>query len=246
MGWRGFNCTIPHKIAVIEYLDELSPAGQAIGAVNCVSIRKDMLIGDNTDGKGFLQSVSSLRAVSGMRVAILGAGGAARAIAVELALAGDKDQTIVNRTPARAREVADAVRRAKTLPGLRVGLHLVVIEGPAALPPQRISLLCESDGVRIQLDECVDSERAGAALVELLDTLDVGTGELLGGQGSGGHLGLELGHGRFDQILNRLRAGRIADDRHDAAPCSSREGLRRLLEHAAIPRADGHVDAFAR
>jgi hypothetical protein len=56
----------------------------------------------------------------------------------------------------------------------------------------------------------------------------------------------ELGHGRLDQVLNRLRAGRVADDRHDAAPRGRRQGLRRLLEHAAIPRADGHVDAFAR
>src|SRR5438552_5053851 len=56
----------------------------------------------------------------------------------------------------------------------------------------------------------------------------------------------ELGHGRLDRILTGLRAGRVADDRNDAAPRGRRQRLRRLLEHAAIPRADRHVDAFAR
>jgi shikimate dehydrogenase len=112
MGWRGFNCTIPHKVAVIDYLGGLSPAARAIGAVNCVVIQDDVPIGDNTDGKGFLQSVSAVRPVEGLRVVILGAGGASRAVAVELALAGAKQQTIVNRTPERARAVAEAERRA--------------------------------------------------------------------------------------------------------------------------------------
>ena len=56
MNWRGFNCTIPHKIAVIEHLDSLSPAAEKIGAVNCVVIRDGHLHGENTDGKGFLQA----------------------------------------------------------------------------------------------------------------------------------------------------------------------------------------------
>jgi shikimate dehydrogenase len=101
MQWQGFNCTIPHKVAVIKHLDRLSPAAEAIGAVNCVSIRDGELWGDNTDGKGFLESVSSLRRVEGLSVVILGAGGAARAIAVELALAGARAIAIVNRTRER-------------------------------------------------------------------------------------------------------------------------------------------------
>ncbi len=101
MRWQGFNCTIPHKVAVIDHLDRLSPAAEAIGAVNCVSIRDGELWGDNTDGKGFLESVASVRGVEGLSVVILGAGGAARAIAVELALAGATAITIVNRTRQR-------------------------------------------------------------------------------------------------------------------------------------------------
>ncbi len=103
MGWKGFNCTIPHKLAVLDHLDSLSSAAEVIGAVNCVLIRDGILMGDNTDGKGFLQSVETLRPVAGLRAVVLGAGGAARAIAVELALAGASHLTIVNRTPNRAR-----------------------------------------------------------------------------------------------------------------------------------------------
>src|SRR5690349_7261659 len=83
MGWRGFNCTIPHKVAVIAHLDRLSKAAETIGAVNCVVNQDGMLLGDNTDGKGFLQAVTAVRPVNGVRAVILGAGGAARAIAVE-------------------------------------------------------------------------------------------------------------------------------------------------------------------
>lgn len=103
MGFRGFNCTIPHKVEVIRHLDELTPAAEKIGAVNCVAIRDGRLLGENTDGKGFLQSVRALRSVEGTNVVLLGAGGAARAIAVELALAGAAKITIVNRSEDRGR-----------------------------------------------------------------------------------------------------------------------------------------------
>jgi shikimate dehydrogenase len=120
MNWRGFNCTIPHKIAVIRHLDRLNPAAEAIGAVNCVINKDGELIGDNTDGKGFLESVSAVRPVRGMSVVVLGAGGAARAISVELALAGAARLTIVNRTLARAEELARVVRDRIGVPAASV------------------------------------------------------------------------------------------------------------------------------
>ncbi|MFO0950409.1 MAG: shikimate dehydrogenase [Isosphaeraceae bacterium] len=110
MNWRGFNCTIPHKVAVIQYLDELTPAAQKIGAVNCVTIRDGKLLGDNTDGKGFLQSVTAVRPVKGTRVVVLGAGGAARAIAVEMALAGAARIDVVNRSAGRGQTLAGLVQ----------------------------------------------------------------------------------------------------------------------------------------
>lgn len=116
MNWRGFNCTIPHKVAVIEYLDRLTEAAEAIGAVNCVAIRDGDLVGDNTDGKGFLQSVQAIRPVQGLRAVVLGAGGAARAIAVELALAGADHITIVNRGAGRGEALAEHVQSKTGVP----------------------------------------------------------------------------------------------------------------------------------
>lgn len=107
MGFRGGNLTIPHKVAVIQYLDGLSEAAQLMGAVNCIVRHGDQLIGENTDGKGFVQSLREVRDPQGARVVILGAGGAARAIAVELALAGATDFTIVNRDPSRGQSLAE-------------------------------------------------------------------------------------------------------------------------------------------
>lgn len=109
MGWRGFNCTIPHKVAVLPLLDGLSRAAEAIGAVNCVVNRDGALIGDNTDGKGFLQSVAAVRPIEGLRVVLLGAGGAARAIGVELALAGAGHITVVNRDERRGRDLVETI-----------------------------------------------------------------------------------------------------------------------------------------
>jgi shikimate dehydrogenase len=101
MGFRGFNCTIPHKVSVIEHLDGLGESAAVMQAVNCVVRRGDQLIGENTDGKGFVAGVKRLRDPAGKKAVLLGAGGAARAIAVELALAGAAKITLVNRSPER-------------------------------------------------------------------------------------------------------------------------------------------------
>ena len=100
---RGINCTIPHKIEVIKYLDEISESARLIGAVNMIVNDNGRLFGENTDGKGFMMSLSSNGVdVKGKRVVVFGAGGASRAICVELALAGVGHLTIVNRPEDRA------------------------------------------------------------------------------------------------------------------------------------------------
>jgi shikimate dehydrogenase len=109
MGWIGFNCSLPHKVAVIELLDELAESARLIGAVNCAVRRDGRWIGENTDGQGFLGSLRTLVEPAGQRVLILGAGGAARAIAVELALAGAAELWVANRNLAKAAEIADLV-----------------------------------------------------------------------------------------------------------------------------------------
>lgn len=112
MGFQGFNCTIPHKVAVIEHLDGLGESASVMGAVNCVVKRGDKLIGENTDGKGFVESLKTLTNPSGKSVVIFGAGGAARAISVEVAIAGASKITIVNRSQERGEELV-ALLKAK-------------------------------------------------------------------------------------------------------------------------------------
>jgi shikimate dehydrogenase len=109
-GYVGFNCSIPHKIAVIAHLDGLAESARIIGAVNCAVKREGRWIGENTDGKGFLHSLTPIVNPREQQIVILGAGGAARAIAVELALAGAAKITIVNRDTQRGQELAELVR----------------------------------------------------------------------------------------------------------------------------------------
>lgn len=110
---RGINLTMPHKIKVIPLLDELSEAAEIIGAVNTVVLREDgTLFGENTDGKGFVQALHNQGIfLEGKHITLLGAGGAAKAIAVECALAGAVSITVVNRTMERAQELADTLKK---------------------------------------------------------------------------------------------------------------------------------------
>ena len=112
MNMQGINLTIPHKVAVLQYLDRVAPDAALMGAVNTVRREGDLLIGENTDGKGFLRSLTDDAQLNprGKSVVILGAGGAARAISVELALAGAQQVTIVNRTPQRGEELVKLLR----------------------------------------------------------------------------------------------------------------------------------------
>jgi len=100
---RGVNLTMPHKVTVLKYLDDVAPDAMIMGAVNTVVRKGKQLVGENTDGKGFLTALGQDAGAdpSGKRVVVFGAGGAARAITVELALAGAAHITVVNRTKKR-------------------------------------------------------------------------------------------------------------------------------------------------
>ena len=129
MGFRGFNCSLPHKVSVIAHLDGLGQSASVMGAVNCVVLRDGRLIGENTDGKGFLKSLQSMIDPRGKSVVLFGAGGAARAIAVELGLAGVRHITIVNRSEQRGAELVNVLREQ-----LQLEAQLVVWSGDYTVP----------------------------------------------------------------------------------------------------------------
>lgn len=151
MGFAGANLTIPHKVAVIPFLDEVSREASLIGAVNTVRCVSGRLIGENTDGKGFLRG---LRQDAGMDPAgkyavLLGAGGAARAIATELLLAGVADLLVVNRSRERGISmVADL--KAKT----RGPIHFETWNGTYRVPPGA-DLLINATSVGLYPDSAV-------------------------------------------------------------------------------------------
>lgn len=110
LNMRGVNLTMPHKVQVLQYLDEQSQAVRIIGAANTIICENGRLIGENSDGKGFVQSLKD-EAISlvGKVVTLLGAGGAAKAIGVECALAGAKEIIIINRNAERGAALARVI-----------------------------------------------------------------------------------------------------------------------------------------
>ena len=137
LGIAGLSVTMPHKAEVIPHLDEVSATATALGAVNCIWRRGDELVGDSTDGPGFLDA---LRHDEGFdpadtKAVVLGAGGAARAVVLALGQAGAADVAVVNRTAARAEEaaaLAPGVARVGDEDDL-AGAHLVVNATPIGM-----------------------------------------------------------------------------------------------------------------
>lgn len=110
LGLGGVNVTVPHKETVLSFLDQLAEEARLIGAVNTIVVRDGKLIGHNTDAGGFLRSLTEEGfTVPGKKVVVLGAGGAARAVAAQLALAGAERIAFINRTPAHAEVLAELV-----------------------------------------------------------------------------------------------------------------------------------------
>ncbi|SHE77208.1 shikimate dehydrogenase [Seinonella peptonophila] len=119
--FQGFNVTIPHKISIMDYLDEIDSVADAIGAVNTVIERNGRLIGTNTDGKGYLRSLEVEMGISVDQesVVMIGAGGAARAVGHALVSHGVKQLTILNRTNEKAEYLATHL--SQWLPSIQVG-----------------------------------------------------------------------------------------------------------------------------
>ncbi|MHB1137499.1 MAG: shikimate dehydrogenase [Microthrixaceae bacterium] len=120
LGIRGLSVTMPHKDAVIPALDDLSEDARLLGAVNCITRRGDRLVGDSTDGDGFVAGVRDDFDLdpAGLDCVVLGAGGAARSVVLALARAGARSVGVVNRSAdpaARAAALAGPVGRVATV-----------------------------------------------------------------------------------------------------------------------------------
>jgi len=168
MGWVGFNCSIPHKVAVIKHLDGVGSSAALIGAVNCVVRRGDRYIGENTDGQGFLTALRTVADPAGKAVVLFGAGGAARAIAVEVALAGAVSITVVNRDPKRGSELV-ALLNEKT----HAESNLVVWERTFRIP-EATDIIVNATSIGLfphvedRLDIDLDTLRPGLVVADVI------------------------------------------------------------------------------
>lgn len=168
MGFRGFNCTIPHKVAVIEHLDGLGESAALMGAVNCVVRRDDRWIGENTDGKGFVEGVRRLRDPAGARVVLFGAGGAARAITVEMILSGARHFAVVNRAEDRGRALVDLLNgKVRAATGCDFTAEFVPWQGDHAVP-DGTDIVVNATSIGLYPD-------TGARLALAVETLSPGT-----------------------------------------------------------------------
>ncbi|MBQ2353959.1 MAG: shikimate dehydrogenase [Methanobrevibacter sp.] len=104
---KGFNVTIPHKISVMEFLDEIDEVARLIGAVNTIDFKN--MKGYNTDGIGAVEAIEEVTSIKGKNVVIAGAGGASRAISFYIAKYGADAMTILNRNPLKAQNLASDV-----------------------------------------------------------------------------------------------------------------------------------------
>jgi shikimate dehydrogenase len=116
LGFSGFCITVPYKIASIPCLDAVDDDVRVIGAANYVTFEDGSMVGHNNDGKGVVKAIQKVTPIAGRRVAMLGAGGAGRAMAVEIARAGAGHLTVITRRESQGREVAELVHRVTGVP----------------------------------------------------------------------------------------------------------------------------------
>ncbi len=146
LGLLGLNVTVPHKERIVRCLDSLSPEAELCGAVNTVVNQDGQLFGDNTDGRGFLNSLQEAKlSPRGSEVVLIGAGGSARAVLASLIRARCAAIRIVNRTQANARKLVRTYRR--TGDTRLEALPLDSLRDPAVLSGVRLVINASSVGL---------------------------------------------------------------------------------------------------
>ncbi|MCK6629022.1 MAG: shikimate dehydrogenase [Anaerolineae bacterium] len=145
LNFVGTNVTVPHKQAVMRYMDELSQAARITGAVNTIHLQDGKFYGYNTDAIGFLNSLKEANCdPKGLRAAVLGAGGAARAVVFALARAGADSVIVLNRTAERGAFLVDDL--AAAFPGSHLTFAALTLESLAVLD-EKIDLVVNSTSV---------------------------------------------------------------------------------------------------
>ena len=169
LGYRGVNVTIPHKEEVMKYLDVIDDSARLIGAVNTIVNDNGILTGYNTDGIGYVRSLKeeAVPELAGKKIAVLGAGGAARGAIYALALEKPERISILNRTAERAEALASDLRRH----GLGNITGSGMEEAAAVLASADIVINTTAAGMHPHIDDVpVNPEliREGAAVSDLI------------------------------------------------------------------------------
>lgn len=167
-GYTGFNATMPHKQALISLVDVLDEDAALYGAVNTVCIKEDKVYGYNTDGRGFVAALADAGIVTrGRRVTLLGAGGAAKAVALKLAQQGAERVYVCNRGAGKAEELC------QHYPGLLVPAPFTPGTLKACARESNLLVNCTSlgmEGTDSQFDDFsfLEALPAGAAVCDLI------------------------------------------------------------------------------
>lgn len=144
----GVNVSMPNKTAVLAYLDQLSPEAELIGAVNTIVHQEQRLIGYNTDGMGFVRSVNETgHPIKNQKIVVLGAGGAAKAIVVQMALEGAQEITIYKRLNATFLPLKEYFVKVSEKTGCPIRLHDYADESQLALDLSQANLLINASDI---------------------------------------------------------------------------------------------------